>query len=338
MLPAAYAQVTLNNVTLYTDSANYTIPDGEPITLNKLNVMSDGIQMRKIAWEEFRIIDFNRTGTSDTYVIHLQQVEQTHWQFNVTSTVTDAFARLVSSMPREIQLDGTEVDINFTSFETFIDVGANRTVRIIYLPSAITPTPLANVTFPSVAINQTNPEIVDFFFERTDIDANTVQLNITYPEHYDTAVTFRYNLAQTEDTYTNLSTVDVEDGRVEASFTLNNPERDVIDVRAVDLNTNHTGNYVLTITDFHLLGLIEDFRAGDFGTLGMFGAVDFITLGVMIMAMIGFNRVNETAGVLVAVMIVGATAWFGIIQLPAIIFGAIIVVVMLAIVTTRRIG
>ena len=54
--------------------------------------------------------------------------------------------------------------------------------------------------------------------------------------------------------------------------------------------------------------------------------------------MIGFNRVNETVGVIFSVAIIGACAFFGLIALPTFIAGAITIGVLIAILSTRKSG
>ena len=62
-----------------------------------------------------------------------------------------------------------------------------------------------------------------------------------------------------------------------------------------------------------------------------------ITLLVIIIAMIGLNRVNEAAGVIFAIMVLGSFAFFGIIQWPTIFLGALAIVLLVAITSTRKI-
>ena len=52
--------------------------------------------------------------------------------------------------------------------------------------------------------------------------------------------------------------------------------------------------------------------------------------------MVGFNRSNPAVGTVIALMIVGSATAFGVIRLETTLFGIIALIVMLAIVTTRR--
>jgi len=318
-----------------TDNATLTVDASTTITLNKLRVENDGISMRKIAWEEFRKVDFYRNPNGATYNFNLLALTTDNWLFNrTTSGITDARADLFSTRPAQITIDGSDVAINYTAFLTVIDIDSGELVDIIYTPPPFVP---GNFTPPELTFDDTNLEFVDFYFERENINSTYSYLNVTFPQTYDTECTFYYTLAQTGVTYgPPVISNDIEDGLTEASFGFNNVGNDIIDVTCVDTNTNNTGRYILTQTTFELLNALAGIRGGEFGTSGMFGALDMITLVTIIVAMVGFNRVNESVGIIIAIMITGGAAFFGIIAFPTIIFAAIAVIVMLAVATTRR--
>ena len=92
----------------------------------------------------------------------------------------------------------------------------------------------------------------------------------------------------------------------------------------------------MTQNSFPLLTQFAALRAGDYGTDGMFGAIDLIVLGSVIFSMVAFNRTTPIAGVIVAVMMIGVLAYFEIVQWPTVLAGAIAVIVMLALVRTRQ--
>ena len=71
--------------------------------------------------------------------------------------------------------------------------------------------------------------------------------------------------------------------------------------------------------------------------VGSFVVLDMVTLIVIIVSMIGFNRVNETVGALFNIIFRGALAFFEIIELSTTIFAAIALVLMLVIITTRKV-
>ena len=71
----------------------------------------------------------------------------------------------------------------------------------------------------------------------------------------------------------------------------------------------------------------------------MFGALDFISLIVVIFATVGFNRVNETVGIVFGLFIVGGLAVSSngeIISWATTFTAGFAVVIMWAIATTRK--
>ena len=71
--------------------------------------------------------------------------------------------------------------------------------------------------------------------------------------------------------------------------------------------------------------------------MGMFGALDLITLFGIIFATIGFNRINESVGGFFLLVILGVMAFFEIIVWPTALSGAIAVVIMLVVMSTRKV-
>jgi len=294
--------------------------------------------MRKIAWEEFRKINYDNSTLSVN--VEIQDITVDRWLMNLTSTQNNAESTLISTQPEGLEIDMLNAAINHTFFLTTIEINNGRLVNIIYTPPPA-PIILPNQSFPivSIPINQTNPNLIDFIFVRTDTNSTLTILDVQYPLIYDTTCSFYFNLAMVNLVHSNLTTTDIGNGRQQASFSFNSPENDIIDVECIDAHTNATGRYLITQNDFEMLSLVDSFRSTSaFGTGGMFGALDFITLSVIVIAFIGFNRKNEAVGVIIAVFIIGGTAFFGIIQFPTIIAGIVAVLVMLAIVTTRKPG
>lgn len=197
---------------------------------------------------------------------------------------------------------------------------------------------LQGVSFQIGQINVTesNPDLVGIRFERTDVNDTASFVNVTYSDLYNLACDLHYVYAQTNQTYMNLDNVTIDDNFVESSFLFLDPGNEVVEITCWDQNTNDTGRYVLTQTDFLLLQQIRDFRAGEFGTSGMFGIIDMVTLVVVILAMIGFNRLSESVGAIFNSIMLGVLGYFEIIDFPIIFFGALAIVIMLAIFSTRK--
>jgi len=101
-------------------------------------------------------------------------------------------------------------------------------------------------------------------------------------------------------------------------------------------DTTRDGRFQVIWSTFPLLDQFANFRSGEYGTDGVIGAIDFITLAVIILSMIGMNRVNESVGVIFNIALLGALAFFGIIELPTIIFGALVVVLIFTVSSTRK--
>ena len=191
-------------------------------------------------------------------------------------------------------------------------------------------------TVGSIVVNQTNPDIVDIRFERIDINNTASLLNVTYPATFDLACEFSYKFARSNNTYTSLEENGIDSTFVETSFTFVDANNEIIDVFCWDQLTDLNGTYILTWSQFPLLDQIQNFRAGEYGTEGKFGVLDMVTFGVIIISMIGFNRVNETVGAVFNIILLGALAYFQIIVLPTLIFGAIATMLVLIVAQTRK--
>ena len=199
----------------------------------------------------------------------------------------------------------------------------------------------ANFTPGFFDLNATNPDVIQMYFERNDINSTALFLNVTYPTAYDLSCDFSYEFANINQTYSSLTRTSTThsgiDSAVESSFQFNNVDNEIIDVYCWDENNlSNDGQYVITQIMFPLLQQIADFRSGEFGTMGAFGAMDLITMFVIIISMIGFNRVNESVGAIFNIILLGSLAYFEVIELPTIIFGMIAVVIMVVIGTTRK--
>ena len=80
----------------------------------------------------------------------------------------------------------------------------------------------------------------------------------------------------------------------------------------------------------------DSLKSGEYGLSGQFGSLDLITLFVILIAMVGFNRYNPAVGVGIMSAIVMVLAWFEIIEKVTLIGGILTMVVILAIVMARR--
>ena len=93
-----------------------------------------------------------------------------------------------------------------------------------------------------------------------------------------------------------------------------------------NIQPNKTGN----------LNPVGFFQTGDYGTDGNFGALDVVGLFVILISMVGFNRLSPIVGVLLSASIVFALSFFGIISLPTVLVGVIALVIFLGWGITRN--
>ena len=193
-----------------------------------------------------------------------------------------------------------------------------------------------NFTIGTALFNQTNNEVLPITFEEQSINSTAKFLNVTFANTYTMACDFHYKFANTNQTYTNLDSYAVSSTLNETSFIFNNFENEIIDVYCYDTITSTDADYLLIQSDFPLLQQIASFRDGTYGTEGKIGVFDFITIAVVIFSMIGLNRVNESVGAIFNVVLLGALSYFGIIELPTIIFGIMAVVMVFVITSTRK--
>lgn len=198
-------------------------------------------------------------------------------------------------------------------------------------------TTLGNFTIGSATFNQTNTSVLPITFEEQAINSTAKFLNVTYANTFTLSCDFHYKFANTNQTYSGITGTAVSTTLDEIAFSMNNVEQEIIDVYCWDTITGTDARYVLIQSDFPLLQQIENFRNGTYGTSGNFGIFDLVTLLVVIVSMIGLNRVNESVGAVFNIMFLGSLAWFEIIELPTIIFGAIAVVLVFVITSTRKV-
>lgn len=220
---------------------------------------------------------------------------------------------------------------------------SGRTGTVHYTESAIITTPnstklvssnvitlfYGSFTPGQLNINQTNPLSASFKFTRTDLNSTLTNLDVNYPFTFNSTCSLSYQNEMADHTYHNLPVS-------HATFQFHNISNDVVTVHCLNENGNETGNYILVQSGFPLLQQIKDFRAGHMGTNGMFGAFDLITLLCLILSILGFNRINESVGIIVNVAMIGALAFLGFIQWPVILSASIALIMVVAVSSTRK--
>lgn len=176
-------------------------------------------------------------------------------------------------------------------------------------------------------------------YTREDLNSTDIRLNVTASNTYQLACNFHYKFAALNKTYTNIANSSINANEDRVSFRFHNVDNEIIDVLCWDQYTNTTARYLITQTFFPFLEQIDNFRNGTYGTVGMFGALDFISMIAVICSMIGFNRVNETVGIIFGLFMIGALAVLSngsIISWASTFTVGFAVLVMWAIGTTRK--
>jgi len=210
--------------------------------------------------------------------------------------------------------------------------GTNATGNIV--ESATTSNyELGDLTTPD--IENTNGAAI--FYDRTDPDDTTINLDVTYPDTFDLSCDVTTKFARTNQTYSNLDQALVTAETVKSTLQFTGEKgNDIINVNCYDEITGTSQIYVVYVDQFPFLDQIDNFRNGTYGTFGMIGAIDGISLMVVIIGMIGFNRINDFAGVIFTIIAVGALSAFGIIQLWEIVFPILALIVVVAYGKTRH--
>lgn len=271
------------------------------------------------------------SGTIVGYMINYSTPWTNNPTTGISNTSNTATTRTIINLAGETQYS-FRVGAWTTEFPTVNDTG-----NVVNVTTDFDPT--GSFTPGTFNLTGTGTDVREIKYDRIDIDDTSLFLNVTADNDFELACNFHYKFANTNNTYTNIANVSVNADEDMASFRFNNVTNEIIDVLCWDQYTNASARYLITITDFPLLQQIADFKAGEFGTLGMFGALDFISLIVVIFAMVGFNRVNETVGIVLGLFIVGGLAVLsnGLIISWATTFTAgFAVVIMWAIATTRK--
>ena len=254
--------------------------------------------------------------------------------------------------PNQILVNNTG-DANTVYYLSNLNFNSNYTMRVgVYTPSLANFTgnlhnftTLEDTSLTSFNVTQgfdieaTNPaELQQIKFLRTDNTDGTTTFDIIHPITYDLNCNLDNKFSMTNANYTGagLPTTVISSDDKKATFTFTSLSNDVITVKCTDTVTKDSNIQILTQTNFPLLQQLQTFQAGGFGTDGMFGGLDVVTLIVVLGSMIGFNRISPVVGIIVSSVFLFVMSYFSVVAIPTAVFGAIIVAVVLAIVTTRK--
>jgi hypothetical protein len=183
----------------------------------------------------------------------------------------------------------------------------------------------------------------------TDVDT----LQVGYPSWWDDMTCdIDYKFAQKTEQYVEgidmTAVVNSADANQQViGFQFHDIDNEVIEVECAPQVSQHddevSAKYIMTQTNLStgvpnipLVTQIQAFQTGDYGTDGEFGALDIVGLFVILISMVGFNRLNPIVGVLLSASLVFGLSFFGIISLPTVLVGVVALVIFLAWGITRN--
>jgi hypothetical protein len=248
--------------------------------------------------------------------------------------------------PETIYIDDTESSSTSQIVGLPVDDYSFRVSAVTIHGTNVTGAAIANVTtvqdttigsIDADFSEQADVATVPIAFSLVTIDNSTSDLQVFYDSAYDLNCNFSYKYSRVNQTYSGLVENTISGSDVYTNFTINDPQNEIIDVLCWDvLDTDTDGRYQIAEGTTPLFEQVSNFQGGIYGTNGMFGIFDLITLLVVIVSMIGFNRYNPAVGAVLLVMMLGVLTFYGVIELAGSIFGALALLIVLAIGTVRK--
>ena len=208
------------------------------------------------------------------------------------------------------------------------------------------------------SVNEQTVNVIEFQRETQNVAVNGTftdvdTLQVGYPSWWDSMTCdVDYKFAQKTEQYVEGEDMTAQVNSANANqqvigFEFHDIDNEVIEVEcAPQQSTQDDGvsaTYIMTQTNLStgmpnipLVTQIQAFQTGDYGTDGSFGALDVVGLFVILISMVGFNRLSPIVGVLLSASIVFALSFFGIISLPTVLVGVIALVIFLGWGITRN--
>ena len=188
----------------------------------------------------------------------------------------------------------------------------------------------------------TNPDANPIWYENYIVDANTNDVQVRFDAALVVDCTITERISGDVTTYTGLAETVSPDGYVYHNFTVTNAGNDILDWDCYDqTDALVNGQYSLVqsesasgvggLGNVPLFQQMGNFTAGLYGTEGEFAGIDLITLFIVIVSMLGFNRQNPALGVGVMAVMLGAAWYYELIPWTSGVLGGIAIVVVLAI-------
>lgn len=253
--------------------------------------------------------------------------------FQLLSTPFTLTANVPTTIPISLQ-DNTGPTGTQTYYEQAI---IQTSTAVTVVTSNFVTLTYGTFTNGNLNFNVTNTNTSPIYFIKTTDNTTDTRLNVIYTNSMIMKCNLAYTFAFTNQTYgPPLSFTAFSPTQDNSSFLFHKVQNEIVTVKCTDTKSNQSANYVITQTSFPFQQQIANFRNGTYGTQGQFGAFDLVTLDVVILSMIGFNRKNEAVGAFFSITIMSIAAFFQIITIPSFILGAVIVVGMLAYFSTRK--
>ena len=244
--------------------------------------------------------------------------------------------------PAAFTYTATDLDPTITYYWLVAPVTIHGTNTTGNVASA---TATSEIIIGSIVVDDTiNPVQVPIIFDKVRT-GDVMELTVTYATGTDLNCMFENKFARTITNHDNLAETYVSSAKSSHTFTFNDSAKEIINVHCYDKTTNPDGTLLNDQNDGQeqinfatqpIVTQVNEFQKGAFGIQSGFGAFDLMTLFVVLVSMVGFNRTSPTVGVGIMVAFIGAMGYFGIIETPTIVMGAIAVVVVLSLGQVRK--
>ena len=202
------------------------------------------------------------------------------------------------------------------------------------------------------SVNDQTVNVIEFQRETQMINSTaTDTLQVAYPSWWDDMTCdVDYKFAQKTEQYVEGTDMTALVNSADANqqvigFSFQNIDNEVIEIQCAPQETTQddgvSARFIMTqntlgevggvgVPNIPMVTQITNFTSGEYGTDGDFGAVDIVGLFVILVSMVGFNRVAPIVGVLISASVIFALAFFGLIAIPTVMVGVIGLVIFLA--------
>lgn len=307
------------------------------ITIAKITNFAAGQQMGNLTSVQPII-------TSDTNLLALSQ-SLYYQNGTLVSTITfPAPITIQANIATNLNTFMNVINTQVSYYETVTSTDAFNTYVTQSNSLTFVPTHFqqSNNNFGQQNFTATNPNQVSIYYKRIDVNSTSTNLFVIYPNNFNLNCTMNFSVEQTNKTFITIPSSPIPgSSNVQSLFVFTNTHNDIVTILCTDKSSGTSATYVLTETsngvpNFPLIQFVKNFRSGQYGTHGQIGAIDIISLICIFVAMVGLSRVNEAAGIILATIVLGFLAFFQFIQWPTLLTGAIAVIIMIAVTSTKK--